>query len=91
MVTNALVSCLRDEDLGTRKNCLDFMIKHIDMNANRVFDEQARVKIYCAVVRLFEHNDLALMKRIFKLAFNANDISVVEFSQQNEKVVNLLS
>ncbi len=44
LVINALSECLKDEEIIVKKNCLDFMINHLDLTDN-IFTEELLVTL----------------------------------------------
>ncbi len=91
MVANALIECLFDEDISTKKNCLDFMIKHLDISKYEGFNEEHIVSIYSAIISLFCYDDLSLTKRIFKLVFDSNDTGEIVQNEFSERSIDRLS
>jgi len=92
MIVNAIVKCLEDPDIGIRKNCLDFMIKHVDVRSDKLLDDSKRVQIFESVLKLLDTNDFSMLKRVFKLLFNANDVALaIDQSPQNQSTLLLLS
>ena len=91
LIVNAFVKCFEDDDVSTRKICLDFMIKHIDVRSDEIFNDAQRMLLFQGVIKLIETNDLAMLKRVFKLLFNSNEINKLEEDQTNNKTVSLIA
>jgi hypothetical protein len=87
MISNAFAMCLEDEDMSTRKNCLDFIIKYIDLNNDILFDDYKRMIIFDSLMCIMDQDDLSIIRRVFKMLFDANDLNVIEKNPKNLKMM----
>lgn len=87
MIANSFAACLEDEDISTRKNCLDFVIKFIDLDNNALFDDYKKEVIFVSLVRILDNNDLSIVRRVFKMLFDANDLNAVELTERNKRML----
>ena len=89
LIINAFSACLLDVDISVKKNCLDFMIKKIDLS-NKMFEERHFLIITESILILMKKNDFSLTKRIFKFLFKTNDFLKVERTEANLKIIDYL-
>ena len=91
MIANAFAMCLEDEDVSTRKNCLDFIIKYIDLNNDSLFDDAKRMIIFESLIKILDNDELSIVRRVFKMLFDANDLNSIEKSSKNMKMMYFLA
>lgn len=91
MIANAIAACLDDEDISTRKNCLDFVIKFVDLDNPKLFDDVKKDLVFTSLIRILDNNDLSIVRRVFKRRlFDANDLGTVEVNDRNKRMVYFL-
>lgn len=91
MISNAFAMCIEDDDISTRKNCLDFIIKYIDLNNDELFDDSKKLVIFESLIKILDVNDLSIVRRMFKMLFDANDLNSIETSQKNKRMIYFLA
>ena len=91
MIANAFAMCLEDEDISTRKNCLDFIIRYIDLNNDQLFEDSKKLIIFESLVKILDNNDLSIVRRVFKMLFDANDLNSIEKTPKNQRMTSFLA
>lgn len=61
------------------------------LDDDKIFNDEHKIIFYCSVLKLFQKNDVSVMKRIAKLLFNINDLKNLNVGKLSDKKINLLA
>ncbi len=88
MIFNALSECIEDEDIIIKKNCLDFLIKTINLqDQSKPYDKNHMIRFSVSLMKLLNENDLSIIKRIFDLLFKTSMIKNYEIQEEHQEII----